>query len=143
MEWYEIYNKNNQPTLEQISDFINNSLWEKFNEQLQSIYQIQPKLSYSSCSMQAGWNLKYQKSGKALCTLYPMSGFFIALVVVGNNEMAEAELLIPTFSTYVKTVFQSAVFSAGGKWLMLKIADEKVLDDVIGLIKLRIKPKNR
>lgn len=87
MEWYEMYSKNNQPSLEEIEDFVNNPIWKKFNEQLQSLYQIQPKLSHSSCSMQLGWNVKYQKGGKSLCTLYPMSGFFIALVVIGNKEI--------------------------------------------------------
>ena len=143
MEWHEMYSKNNQPSLEEIADFVTNPIWKKFNDQLQSLYQIQPKLSHSSCSMQPGWNVKYQKSGKSLCTLYPMSGFFLALVVIGNKEIGEAELLIPSCDAYTKSVFQDSVFSAGGKWLMLKIVDEKVSDDVTSLIQLRVKPKNK
>lgn len=143
MEWYQLYSKNNQPSLEQISEFIDNSLWQNFNEKLQNLYQTEPKLSYSSCSMQAGWNVKYQKSGKSLCTLYPMYGFFIVLVVIGNKEMAEAELLIQTCTTYVSSLYQNTVFSAGGKWLMLKVTDDKILEDVISLIQLRVRPKNK
>lgn len=70
-----------------------------------------------------------------------MPGFFIALVVIGNKEMAEAELIIPTCTTYVNSMFQNAVFSTGGKWLMLNVTDDKILDDVISLIQLRVKPK--
>lgn len=30
--------------------------------------------------------MKYRKSGRSLCTLYPMDGHFVALVVIGEHE---------------------------------------------------------
>jgi hypothetical protein len=38
--------------------------------------------------------VKYQNSGKSLCTLYPMEGYFIALVVIGAKEEEEVEMAL-------------------------------------------------
>ncbi len=50
-----------KPTFEQINEFINNPLWDKLNKTLVSTYNVEPKLEYSKCSMQRGWNVKYKK----------------------------------------------------------------------------------
>ncbi|MEM1483743.1 DUF3788 domain-containing protein [Oscillospiraceae bacterium PP1C4] len=138
MEWSILYDQSNPPKLDNISEYVNNELWQDLNSFLQSIYCIEPKLSYSQCSMQRGWNVKYQKSGKSLCTLYPMEDYFIALVVIGNKEMHEAELLIPLCSKYTQVLYQKTDYSAGGRWLMLNVTDRSILDDVINLIQIRV-----
>jgi len=133
-----LFEQKEQPTFDQIREFVNNPLWEELNSYLQGAYKVQPKLSYSKCSAQRGWNVKYQKSGKSLCTLYPMSDYFIALVVIGNKEMPDAEVLIGTCSEYTKSLFNKTQFSAGGKWLMINITDKQILQDVKRLINIRV-----
>lgn len=93
--------------------------------------------------MQAGWNVKYKKSGKSLCTLYPMEGYFIALVVVGSHELTEAELLMPLCSDYVQTVFKNTKIGNGQKWLMLEVRDREIMEDVFSLINLRKRMNTR
>jgi hypothetical protein len=141
MEWNALYDQSNPPSLDDISKYVNSALWEKLNSFLQNNYHIQPKLSYSRCSMQPGWNVKYQKSGKSLCTLYPREDFIIALVVIGNKESHEAELMLASFSEYTQSLYQNTVFSAGGRWLMINITEPAILKDVICLIQMRIKSK--
>lgn len=141
MEWRTLYSQSNPPVLDDISDYANTRLWQRLNSFLQNTYQIQPKLSYSQCSMQPGWNIKYQKSGKSLCTLYPMEGFFITLVVIGNKENFEAELMLPSFSKYTQSLYQNTAFSAGGRWLMINVTEPAILDDVINLIQIRVNPQ--
>ena len=70
-----------------------------------------------------------------------MEGFFIALVVIGNKEMDETELLMPLCSQYTQSLYQKTVFSAGGRWLMLDVTERSILEDVIKLIGIRVKPK--
>lgn len=137
MDWNTLYSDKNSPSMEQIADFINNPLWAEFNSRIQSAYQIEPSVEHSRCSLQAGWNIKYKKGGKSLCTLYPMQGYFIALVVVGRRELTEAELLIPVCSDYVQTVFKNTEPGNGQKWLMLEVRDRKIMEDVFSLISLR------
>lgn len=141
MDWSELYGADNQPTLEDIDGFIRNSLWREMNEFLQRAYNIAPQTVYSGCSWQPGWNVKYKKGGKSLCTLYPMDGYFIALIVIGAREEAEAELLIPLCSEYTQRLYKETVSSAGGRWLMLSVTDEKILEDAKNLINIRVTPK--
>lgn len=141
MEWNALYGAENRPTFEDISGFINNGMWEEINGFLQSTYNVAPQTEYSGCSGQPGWNVKYKKGGKSLCTLYPMDGYFIALVVIGAREEAEADLLIPLCSGYTRELYRGTAFSAGGRWLMMSVTDEKILEDAKNLIKIRVKPK--
>lgn len=134
-------NQENQPTLDDINNYVGSELWSNLNAFLEDTYKVQPKFSYSQCSMQYGWNVKYQKSGKSLCTLYPMDGFFIALVVIGNKENLEVELMLPSLSSYTQNLYQNTAFSAGGRWLMIRVTEPEILDDVIRLVQIRVKPK--
>ena len=137
MDWNLLYSNVTPPTWEQITEYIGSPLWADFNERIQSAYQIKPCMEHSRCSMQAGWNIKYKKGGKSLCTLYPMQGYFIALVVVGSRELTEAEFLMPQCSDYVQTVFKNTKTGNGQKWLMLDVRDRGIMDDVFSLINLR------
>ncbi|MDL2257749.1 DUF3788 domain-containing protein [Eubacteriales bacterium OttesenSCG-928-K08] len=139
MNWTDKYSADMQPTKEQIADFIANPLWSKINSFLGDNYGIEPKYCYSACSGQPGWNVKYQKAGKSLCTLYPMEGFFIALVVVGAKEQTEAELMMPTFTGQVQDLMRSSGGIAGARWLMINVKDEQTLNDVKRLIQIRRK----
>ena len=100
MNWFERYPKSQQPTLEEIANFIASPLWGELCAWAEKTYQIEPKVEHSTCSGAPGWNVKYRKGGRALCTLYPDDGQFIAMVSVGVKEAPEAELLLPTCSDY-------------------------------------------
>lgn len=141
MEWNALFTAEQQPSEAEIGSYIDNGLWAELNGYLQQAYRSAPATEYSGCSMQQGWNVKYRKSGKGLCTLYPMPGYFIALVVVGKKEMNEAELLMPLCSAYTQTVFRETEDGFQGKWLMLDVKDEAVLQDVKNLVNLRVKRK--
>jgi len=139
MDWRELYGADKQPTKTEIDEYIASPLWDELNIFLQESYDVQPSYSYSQCSGQPGWNVKYQKAGRSLCTLYPMQGFFIALVVIGAKEEAEAELMAPMLSAHIQQLMASAASVAGARWLMIHVTDAQVLDDVKRLIQLRRK----
>lgn len=141
MDWIDIYSMDKQPTKAEIAEYIANPMWEDLNAFLSENYEIQPSYSYSKCSGQPGWNVKYQKAGRSLCTLYPMPGFFIALVVIGAKEEPEAELMKPTLSEHAQGLMSSSASVAGGRWLMINVTDEQILGDVKQLIQLRRKIK--
>ncbi len=52
------------------------------------------QLEYSKCSLKPGWNVKYKKSGKALCALYPMEDYFIDAGEIGKNYGAMKSRLL-------------------------------------------------
>ncbi|MEL7655136.1 MAG: DUF3788 domain-containing protein [Bacillota bacterium] len=145
MEWNQLFNKMTEPDHDKITQFVGKAapLWEELRSYLESTYRVAPKMSYSNCCAQPGWNVKYQKSGKSLCTLYPMEDFFIALVVIGAKEEAEtdAAMTLGVFSKPVQALYERTAFSCGGRWLMISVTDQTVLEDVKRLIAIRVKPK--
>ena len=137
--WSELYNSNNKPTFENVSDFINSTLWNELCLFVENTYSISPKLEFSKCSMQKGWNIKYKKGSKSLCTLYPMDGYFIVLIVIGKKELAEANIVIPTCSIYTQNLFLVTPSYSFGKWLMIEVREKSTFEDVKKLVKLRVK----
>ena len=144
MEWSQLYTSSREPAMEDIRDFIGKAapLFKELSTYLEETYNVPPKLSYSSCSAQPGWNVKYQKRGKSLCTLYPMDGYFIALLVIGSKEEAETEAAaaLGVFTDYVTELYMKTSFSCGGRWLMIEVTDRDILEDVKCLTAIRVKP---
>ncbi|MDF2948692.1 MAG: hypothetical protein K0R07_710, partial [Sedimentibacter sp.] len=94
MDWSESYTIDKNPSLKEISDYINNPLWNKLTEFIEKTYLVKPQIEYSKCSMVPGWNVKYKKGSRSICTLYPNQNFFTCLICVGSKEVVEVELLL-------------------------------------------------
>ena len=145
MEWSLLYDVIQEPDDGNIKTFIGKAvpLWDDLKNHLEDTYRVSSKTTFSKCAAQPGWNVKYQKGGKSLCTLYPMEGFFIALVVISAKEEAETEaaMTLGLFTPYLQELYQKTAFSCGGRWLMIRVTDSAVLEDVKRLIAIRVKPK--
>ncbi len=141
MPWHELFAKGSQPDWMQIDQYIANPLWQDLCSYLEQTYGVKPAIEHSVCSAAPGWNVKYKKNRRALCTLYPAAGYFTCLVSIGQKEAMQAELLLAACTEYVRTVYwQTKVFN-GGRWLMIEVRSPKILDDVKDLIATRIKSK--
>jgi hypothetical protein len=83
MQWHELYPKGIVPTMDALADYMGEAkpLWLAFVRHVEERYGAKPKLTYSVCSGKPGWNVKFQKGGKALGTFYPEEDAFSALVV--------------------------------------------------------------
>lgn len=143
MTWIERYPTEDRPSFKNMEEFIDSALWRELNMFLQESYEVEPEMSFSGCSEQPGWNVKYRKGGRSLCTLYPMEGFFIALVVIGNKEYDEALEVLPGCTNYTRELFEGVDYSAMGRWLMIHVTDKDILEDVKALIQVRRKIRKR
>lgn len=146
MLWNELFDKENEPSDSQISEFVATPLWNDLTGYLRQTYNIQPTLSYSGCAMDGGlwkgWNVKYKKSGKSLCTLYPKQGYYLSLITIAEKDAAEADFLIPLCCDYVKDLYSCAQFGKNyGKMLGMEVTSEEILRDMKNLIALRVKPR--
>jgi len=141
MNWSDQYPKGCPPDLASISKFIESPLWEELCQHLEGKYHVMPKVEHSICSSAPGWNLKYKKSGRALCTLYPAQGFYTCLVSIGSKEAMEAEVLLGTCTEYLQNLYWSTKPFQGGRWLMIEVSSSDILEDVKELIALRVKKK--
>lgn len=90
----------------------------------------------SAIFWECGWNVKFKKSGKSLCTVYPREGFFTVLVVVGEKEAVEAILWECT--PELRGLYEKIRWGNGQKWLMIDLEDQgEMLADVLQLIEIR------
>lgn len=143
-ETWDKTNGTQKPSLKTISTYVNSPLFEHLCKHLETEYQSKPVLEYSRCSMQYGWNVKYKKAGRNLCTLYPMGGYFIALIVIGEREKPETELILPFFTEYFQQLYHETKTGMGQKWLMINVTDDDVLEDVKQCVAIRRgKKKNK
>ena len=141
MIWSEAYLQGNPPTAEQIQDFIKSPLWNQLCTYLETEYAVTSKTEYSKCSMQSGWNVKYKKSGRAVCTLYPEDGYYICMVSVGGKAAEGADEVLVECTPYVREVYAKAKPFNGSRWLMINVTDALILEDVKALIRLRMASK--
>ena len=95
---YQFFNKEAQPLESEIREFVKTPLFDDLDTYLRSTYNVKPKTAYSDCSMDnniwRGWNIKYQKSGKSLCTIYPQQGYFLALVPGSSFEVRDDKAMM-------------------------------------------------
>lgn len=131
-----------EPTFEEISNSIAGpgaELWRELNTFIQQEWKASPKIAFSRCSGKPGWNVKYQKSGKSLCTLYPEDRGFIALVVITLALVPGVMAQEAEFTPYVIDLVASGKPYNGTLWLMIQVTDGQVLEDVKRLFMMKQK----
>ncbi|WP_233457070.1 DUF3788 family protein [Blautia producta] len=95
-------------------------------------------MEYSKDVWARGWNVKFRKSGKSLCVIYPKKNYFTVLVVVGNKEKEHVENLLTQFSEYIQKIYHNTREGNGQKWLMIDIISKNTsYQDVLRLIDMR------
>lgn len=133
-----IQNSEHRPTLEEMSEYVRNPVFDKFCSEIKTKYNTDGQPEYSKCSWMPGWNIKFRKSGKSLCTIYPNENYFTVLVVSGKNEKEKTEEILPFCSPEIREIYFQTKESGGQKWLMIDIEDDgAVYNDVLMLIKIR------
>lgn len=139
--WITEFTIQRKPNLQHIIDACGATdfLLVKLINELEKEYNPKSEITFSKCSGQPGWNLKYKKPSKSLCTIYPMEDYFIVLAVVGNKEKPEFEATIDEYSEQVIDLYNRSKFVCGGHWLMIAVTGEKDLEDVLRIISLRMK----
>lgn len=126
------------PSLEEISEYVRNPVFSEFCSELKDRYQCMEKIEYSSCSMEPGWNVKFKKSSKSLCTIYPKESYFTVMVVIGRKEKEPAEELLPDLSPHLQQIYHQTQEGNGQRWLMIDVEDRgKLYEDIFRLIDIR------
>ena len=125
-----------KPDSTMMATYANNPLWDELCNHLETKYASKPIFEYSGCSV-PGWNVKYKKSGRSLCTMYPMKENFVALVVIGNREKEMFLDVLPTLQPYTQNLYETKKDKNGLCWLMFAVTGEDILADVKTCIAIR------
>lgn len=138
-----ILNASYKPSLEELSMYVNHNLWNELCAYLRDAYEIEPSIEYSSCSLIKGWNLKYKKSGKSLCVLYPNEKRFSVLVVIGVKEKERFEYIMDSMSEYTQKLYKNTPEGKNQRWLLFHVDNQEVLEDIKKCILLRREIKKK
>lgn len=128
-----------KPVLEEVEAYIKNPLFKELCDHFEEMYHCFPQFNYSRCSMAMGWNLKFKKSSKNICTLYPQVGYFDVLIVIGKKEKEAFEKLLPNLSYSFQRVYAETKEMMGQRWLMLSVEDPSQFEDLKKCILVRAK----
>ncbi len=134
----DLMDKKYHPSLEEISEYIGCPMFLRFCSELKETYKCSEQIEFSSCSMERGWNIKFKKSGKSLCTIYPRESYFTVMVVVGRKEKAFVEAILEECTPQLREIYHQTKEGNGQRWLMLDLEDcEAMYQDILRLIAIR------
>ncbi len=134
----DLQDKSICPSLEEIGQYVGNPAFRKFCSEIGSRYQCSEKLEFSSCSWEKGWNIKYRKAGKTLCTIYPRELYFTVMIVVGQKEKEAVEAVLEECTPQLQDIYKQTREGNGQRWLMIDLEEEGGLYcDVFRLITIR------
>lgn len=114
--------------------------WRRVTESIERLYPgvFAPEWLYGG--KKHGWSLRYKKS-KPLCTLVPEKGRCALLIVFGAEERAKVEAIRDELSPGVLASYEAATTFHDGKWLLLTVNTDEVVQDVVRLWATKRKPK--
>ncbi len=138
MEMTDLQNKNIRPNLEEMAEYTDSPLFMQFCGEIMERYGCTEKIEYSACSMERGWNVKFRKAGRTLCTIYPRECFFTVMVVVGPKQRQLVEEILPECSEELREIYNSTREGSGQRWLMMDVEDRgELYNDILRLIEIR------
>lgn len=89
------------------------------------------------------FELKYRKSGKTFCALYPREKGMRVLIILGKNEREKFETLRKNFSEYINNFYDNTRQYHDGKWLYLDIINNTLIADIERLLFIKKKPNRK
>ena len=110
-----------RPTEDEIENTIgeNSLLWSDMRKYLEQNYDFAPELVYYG--KKYGWTIRYRKSGKTLCSLFPEKDAFTVLVVLGMKEVEKAYSMIDKLNSEVRSIFENTDQLRDGRWLWIRV----------------------
>ena len=142
MKWTQLFPMNREPSVEELDRYADNPLWPELRQYLKDAYGAEPRMDYSRCGLEPGWNVKFKKGSKALTTVYLRPGYVTAMISVAPKDEAAAEGALLTCTEYTKTLYRNTASSKMGRWLMMDLTSPEVLKDIKALLALRARPAN-
>ncbi len=113
--------------------------WNDLQQFLKTYYDFTPETVFYGSNY--GWSVRYRRSGKTLCSLFPEEGAFTVLVILGRKEAETVILTLNEFSTSIQQIIMNTGQLHDGRWLWVRVLTITDINDVKKLIKIKKKPK--
>jgi len=135
--------KAHKPSDEEIVDFIGEQAkeaWLDIRRYIEDHYDFIPETIFYGTKY--GWTIRYRKSGKTLCSLFPEKGGFTVLITLGKKESEKALSIQDELSAKIRSLFKETKQLRDGRWLWIRMLTISDTVDVKKLIQIKRKPKN-
>jgi hypothetical protein len=134
--------KTHEPTESEIHTFISENVrktWIVLKQFIEEAYGlVSGKIFYGA---KYGWTVRYRKSGKTLCSLFPEEGKFIVLIVLGCEEALKTLPMERELSPQTLRLIENTKQLHDGCWLWIRITEPDDIDDSKTLLQLKRKPE--
>jgi len=142
MSYERMLDGEHQPTEADILKTIGKKkVWLDLKQYLEQNYDFVPELVFYGAKY--GWTIRYRKSGKTLCSLFPEKGAFTVLLVLGKQETEKALSMLDEFSTRVRKLVNGTEQRRDGRWLWIRVVTSVDANDVKELLKVKRKLKKK
>ncbi|NMM62597.1 DUF3788 family protein [Clostridium sp. P21] len=144
MDYERMHNKEPLPTYEEIRNFIGNIEVKKFDKVIAFIeenYNFNKEICYGGKNY--GVLIRFRRSGKTLLSLFPEKNCFSCVLVYGKKEIEQFQNRKNEFSDYMNVIFNETKHYHDGKWMLIRIEDEKYIDELMEMIKVKKKPNKK
>ncbi len=136
-----IEDKSHAPSEREMCEYAACALFDELCEHMRREYDAKFCIEYSADRVLLGWNLKFKKAGRTLCTVYPRAGRFFLLLVVGQKEKPRVERLLPGMSGEFRRVYSDTPEGMGQRWMLFDLCERTALyDDLLAVIDIRRHP---
>ena len=134
--------KATKPSEEEMTNFIGESArraWLEIRKFIEDHYDIMPETIFGGAKY--GWEVRYRKSGKTLCSLTPEKGAFTVLIVLGKKESEKALSTRDELSSKIYKLIENTKQLHDGRWLWIRLSTASGTEDVKKLLQMKRKPK--
>ena len=130
------------PTEPDMLDFMGKKAsvrWTKLRVFLAENYDITPETIFYGKKF--GWTIRYRKSGRTLCSLFPEKGGFTFHIVLGKKEADKFKEMREEWSPEIRDLFDNTQQLHDGRWLWINQPEVGNLGDLERLLKIKRRPK--
>jgi len=118
-------------------------VWEKLIGHIRFYYEMDEMWEEGKPTYKHHSNLRFRRGGKTLITLCIREGYFITVIVLGNDERDKFEQQRKEFSKGFLKNYDAAEVLHDGKWLGFDIKDDSLINDIIRLLAIKRKPNRK
>lgn len=132
------------PSLEELNYIMGENIfktWCAINNFIKKNYDME--ILWDSGGKTGVYELKYRKSGKTLCALYPREQGMRILIIFGKGERDKFEKSREDFSEYIKNFYENNRQYHDGQWLYLDIVNNEIVSDIEKLLLIKKKPNRK
>jgi hypothetical protein len=137
-----LIDRNHKPGKEDIYKAIGNDAkkgWDGIQKFMAKYYEIEPETVFYGSNY--GWNIRYRKSGKTLCSLFPEKGSFTFLIVLGKKEVERAIEMLNEFDKTIQDIILNTEQLHDGRWLWIRVYKNEKMEDMKKLIQIKRKTR--